>query len=154
MKTFIYRIFCKDDNIKDCYIGQTKDIQSRIRQHKCKCKKSNIKIYEFIRTNGNWDNWTYEILEECECEDNTQSHLVEQKWYDLLQPSLNFQRPAQTLFEQHNKWKNNNKDHIKEYDKKRSFERLICECGCLYSPKHKNRHLESIKHNELLKNKI
>ena len=150
MKTFIYRIFCKDDNIKDCYVGQTKDIQSRIIKHKSKCKKENRKIYDFIRANGEWDNWTYEILEVCDCDDNTQSYLVEQKYFDLLNPSLNINRPAQTDKEYYEK----NKVIIKEYTKKTSERTLLCECGCLYSPKHKNRHLESIKHNKLLKNII
>lgn len=156
MKIFIYRIFCKDDNIKDCYVGQTKNIETRIIDHKSNCKKKNRKIYNFIRENGNWDNWTYEILEECECEDNTQSHFVEQKYFDLLQPSLNINRPAQTKKEYSKKYyeeyyKEYYKDYNKEYNKKRSERTLLCECGSFYSPKHKNRHLETIKHNELLK---
>ena len=29
----IYKIYCKDENINDCYIGSTKNLKNRIRNH-------------------------------------------------------------------------------------------------------------------------
>ncbi len=91
---YIYKIYCKDTNISHCYIGSTKNIKKRIWEHKHCCNNKNNKEYNYyknqiIRDNGNWDNWTYEILEEIECENKKQVLDKEQEYIYNIKPSLN-----------------------------------------------------------------
>ena len=59
-----------DDN-KECYIGSTKNMRNQISVHKSACKNSKykkIKLYNYIRENGGFDEWKYDILETKLCE--------------------------------------------------------------------------------------
>ncbi len=56
-KTVIYKIVCNDLSITDCYVGSTTDFTKRKCKHKSLCLKSDMKLYSFIRNNGNWENW-------------------------------------------------------------------------------------------------
>ena len=61
----IYKIYCKNPDIIDCYVGATKDFSQRINQHKLAIKKnSELKLYNFIRKHGGIDNWNFIILED------------------------------------------------------------------------------------------
>lgn len=65
----IYKIYCKDENIKDCYIGSTNNLTKRKRQHKytydnINIKNCNLKLYTFIRANGGFENFDFIILEQ------------------------------------------------------------------------------------------
>ncbi len=68
MKTgLIYIIKCKDLNIKKCYVGSTTNLNSRIQSHKNSCNNKNSRNhnnnqYIFIRNNGGFDNFYFEIL--------------------------------------------------------------------------------------------
>ena len=58
----VYRIECLDKNIKEFYIGSTKNLHKRSGLHKSTCYNINrpgynYKVYQFIRENGGWDNW-------------------------------------------------------------------------------------------------
>ena len=57
--TIIYKIFCKNENLKDLYVGHTTNFIQRKYQHKTSCNNNNVKfkIYETIRANGGWNNW-------------------------------------------------------------------------------------------------
>ena len=93
-KTIIYKLCCKDVNIKEIYIGYTTDIKDRIGVHRRVClydthKSHNQKTYKFIRDNGGWDNWTYEILEEFSCNNKIEARTKEKEWFEKLQPELN-----------------------------------------------------------------
>ena len=62
-KTIIYKIVCKDLNVKDVYVGHTTDFIRRKRQHNsvCNCETSlrhNLKVYQLIRDSGGWENWS------------------------------------------------------------------------------------------------
>ena len=89
--TIIYKVFCKDENIKDIYVGHTTNFIKRKYQHKiCSTNLSNkLKIYDIIRKNGGWDNWDMiEIAKYC-CKDSAEARIKEQEHFDLLKPSLN-----------------------------------------------------------------
>ena len=47
------------------------------------------KKYEFIRNNGGWDNFDYEILEYYPCNNFEQLRQKEQAYIEKLNPSLN-----------------------------------------------------------------
>lgn len=61
-----YKIYCKDKNVKDLYIGYTTSYTKRKSQHKRECtmdsnKKYNDPLYRHIRNNGGWDNWNMSV---------------------------------------------------------------------------------------------
>ena len=70
------------------YIGSTHDKIEREKNHKSDCNNENqethynLKVYIFIRDNGGWDNWIFEVIEEFPCENKIelviqeQSHLI------------------------------------------------------------------------------
>ena len=141
--SFIYKICCMDLTIQDIYIGSTINFRSRKRQHKecCNNEKSshyNMKIYNFIRENGGWDNWNMIQIKELSCNSKLELHAEERKTYEELKPTLNTQKP------------NRNQ---KEWDKEHKWKRLIpisCECGCKITKSHMERHKKTKKHLKLL----
>ena len=42
--TIIYKIYCKDENVKNIYVGHTTDFEVRKNSHKNSSKYSNLKI--------------------------------------------------------------------------------------------------------------
>jgi len=90
----IYRIYCKDENIKNCYIGSSKCFEDRFYTHKSMCnikysKNYNLCLYQFIRENGGWDNFDREILEYYSCKDEEELKLKEQEYISRFKPKLN-----------------------------------------------------------------
>ena len=90
----IYRIYCRDENIKDCYIGSSKCFEDRFYTHKSMCntkhnKHHNLYLYQFIRENGGWDNFDREILEYYPCKDEEELKLKEQEYISRFKPTLN-----------------------------------------------------------------
>tara|TARA_R110000782_G_scaffold45394_1_gene100856 strand:+ start:138 stop:620 length:483 start_codon:yes stop_codon:yes gene_type:complete len=86
----IYKLYCKDENIKDFYIGSSKKFKTRKYAHKSNCNNENgnsynFKLYKFIRANGGFQNFDFEIL--LETDDNIKKN--EQKYIDELKPTLN-----------------------------------------------------------------
>ena len=81
MKAVIYKIYCKDTNIVDCYVGQTNDFNRRKNEHRLACNDQyREKVYMFINKNGGWSNWIMEIIEEIERE-TKKDILVKEKYY-------------------------------------------------------------------------
>jgi hypothetical protein len=63
-----YTFICNDPNIKDCYVGSTRNFRKRKCQHKTDCfnehrKSHNSRIYETIRANGGFDNWSMKPID-------------------------------------------------------------------------------------------
>ena len=149
---YIYKIFCKDKNITNCYIGSTSDIKNRIRQHKHSCNNENSKDYNnykyvYMRENGSWCNWSYDII--CECTSEDRDHL--ERWYieNTATTNLNKQIPTRTKHEHYQENKEKIKNRSKEYrelNKNKINEKHNCECGSKYTLLHKARHFRSKKH--------
>ena len=117
-KSIIYKLCCKDINIKEIYIGSTTNFKRRKCEHKSTCNNSNNKnynlnVYQYIRANGNWDNWDMIIIEKFECNDKLELHKRERYWLENLQASLNSKIPNRSKKE----WEEDNKDKLKEYCK-------------------------------------
>jgi len=124
----VYKIFCKDATITDFYVGSTTNFVKRVATHKSHCNNKNnserpqynTRLCIFIRQNGGFENWNFEILEMCDkgCEKN-----IEDKYIKQLNPTLNSNQWAiRTLEEQRNRrreYYHNNKykylDTIKEW---------------------------------------
>ena len=114
-----YKIVCKDENIKDCYVGKTTNLNKRIRNHKSKCNnvksaEYNYKLYQFIRENGNIDNWNIIEIEKNEY-DNKDSSIRERYWIEELNANLNCRIPSRTLKESSKIYRKNNKEYYKQY---------------------------------------
>ena len=88
----IYNLYKKDSN--DCYIGKTRDVPKRMVLHKFYSKTSPYKLYEFMRANGGYENFDYEILETDIPQD--QGVAKERYYYDLYKPNLNNNVPGRT----------------------------------------------------------
>ncbi len=81
----VYKLCCRDPSITDCYVGSTCNVRTRRDAHRRQCiypsqKDHNLRLYQFIRAHGGWDNWTMVVLEEFSCETKTQRDTREHEW--------------------------------------------------------------------------
>jgi hypothetical protein len=90
-ETVIYKIYCKNEAIKDLYVGHTTNFHVRKYQHKNSCNNSNIdlKIYNKIRENGGWTNWDMVEIAKYNCNNSTEARIKEQQHYEELKATLN-----------------------------------------------------------------
>ena len=121
----VYKIECLYESVKECYIGSSTDLNSRIRCHKSNCnncngKEYNLKVYDFIRSRGGWEYWTVSIIKEYPGFTKEQLQIPEQEQIDLLKPTLNSNNAYTTVeqrVEQHKEYRKLNKDKIVEQRK-------------------------------------
>jgi len=100
METIIYQLKSKNNDIKKCYIGSSRDIRQRKYLHKSRCNNENgiyynLNIYKFIRDNGGYENWEYKILDTITTDDKKLQKIVEQ-FYILQYEKLNMIRAFTT----------------------------------------------------------
>ena len=92
--TVFYKIYCKDVNFHDVYIGHKTNFVQRKHAHKRACNKStdkshHLKVYKVIREHGGWENWTMEIIGFKNCKDHSEACTIEQEYFDSYKASLN-----------------------------------------------------------------
>lgn len=109
----LYKIYCKDSNVKEFYIGSTENFKERRKKHKTRCINPNddghnIYVYRFMRQNGGWENFIMEKIMDIWVYTEKEKLQEERKWWDLLKPTLNDRKPYVTKLEK------------KEYDKEKS----------------------------------
>ena len=97
-KCIIYKIVCNDFDIKEVYIGSTTEFTKRKYQHKYNClspkqKEYKFKVYDFIRNNKNWDNWSMIEIEKYPCSDSNEAKARERYWIETLKATLNDRTP-------------------------------------------------------------
>jgi hypothetical protein len=119
----IYKITCKDSNIKEGYVGSTQNFKYRETRHKYSCSneksdKYGLKLYQFIRAHGHFDNFVMEEIERIKCCNDTEARVKEREWYDTLDSTLNTNRP----------FVNKDSIEIKNPDLKKRCE--ICKYSC------------------------
>ena len=159
MKGIVYKLRCLDETITEFYVGSSIDINHRMECHKSDCDNTNgirynLKVYRFIRDNGGYDAWTYDILEECEVENKKDLVLNYERKYQLeLDPQLNVRVEGRTDQEWrkdnkernailNKKYREENKDKLDKYYK----EKFQCDCGGKYTRGHKVQHQKTKKH--------
>jgi hypothetical protein len=135
----IYKISCNDALITDCYIGQTCNFQQRLNEHRSNCynqnsNKYNYKLYQTIRANGGFDNWTMNIIELYPCNNKLESSAREKHHYLLHNSTLNDHVPNQTQAEYYQ----NVKDILNAKNK--------CACGGKFTTQGKSLHIKTVKH--------
>ena len=96
----IYKLYSKDPEIKNIYIGCTKRLLSHMTKHYYQCHTSNTTqhnayVYRFIREHGGWNNWTYEILKTVTLTTMEQRKL-KQHYIETLKATLNTYLPTRT----------------------------------------------------------
>jgi len=181
--TVLYKLCSNNPLIEDEYVGKSGDFHIRKIAHKSVCNnvKSegyNYEVYKFIRENGGYDNWDFEILETANLENEKEASNLERYWIEKLKPSLNERLPAQTPEEraeyhrEYNRirYKKNMEDpefrkkkyetnkkrsedpEVKKKDAATKKEQITCVCGAIHTRGGKSQHLKSEKHNEFVKN--
>jgi hypothetical protein len=182
-KVIIYKLVCNDLSIKDLYVGHTTDFTNRKKSHKDRCihpnnPKYNLKVYQIMRENGSWDNWSMIEIEKYPCNDDNEARARERFWYEELQATMNTQCPILDVEDkkQYAKWyyKNNidklledNKDYYKKNkdvidtkhkdyyvrNKDKFNEKNNCECGGNFTTQHKLAHFKTLKHIKYIQEK-
>ena len=141
---YIYKLVCKDETVKDTYIGSTWDMCKRNVYHKSYCYNKinpeyNTPVYKFIREHGDWDNWYMKTIEICECRDTRHLETVEQFYIDVhggVDFLLNY------------------KDAIEDKEQRREKQIISnkepkqCECGVFISRRNLAQHKKSKKHKD------
>ena len=153
-QSIIYKLCCNDPEITDIYVGSTTNFSNRKKAHKSICNNENnrryhLNVYQFIRNNGNWDNWSMIQIEQYKATDKRNLETRERYYIEQLGATLNKITPAQTQEEirQHQKEFHKQYRERPEYKEKKN-KKFECECGSKYSSSHKTHHLRSKKHRE------
>ena len=161
-KSVIYKICCKDPNVKEIYIGSTTNFTKRKYAHKSGvnkiCDKNDFKLYNFIRENGGWDNWDMVMIKQySNCKNKLKLHKKERKYIEKYNATLNGSIPFTTINETRQKYIINNPEKIKQSKqdyrdthRQRINEKHNCECGGVYSRSNKARHQKSKKHQNFI----
>jgi hypothetical protein len=163
--TIIYKLCCLDPTITEIYIGHTTDFKARKNLHKGACnnensKSYNIYVYQFIRENGGWTNWTMVLIEEIKCNNKLEACKVERKYIEELQASLNKVIPTRTKEEINQKQKEYHELHKEELNQyQREYRELHKEEIKQYQREYDALHKEELnqksrEYNELHKEEL
>lgn len=135
-KSVIYKIVCRDVNIKSVYVGSTTNLQKRLGSHRSCCKnmntrKYNLAVYRYIRDQGGFNNWMVVLVEAYPCNNRFEKESRERYWIETLNARLNMVLPTRTRKEYNQK----NAGPIAVYQKKYQKEYhqnnagFDCDCG-------------------------
>ena len=100
-KCLVYKIVCNDLSLPYCYVGHTTHFTKRKSRHKWRCNNPdkigyNYKVYQTIRENGGWDNFSMVFIEKFPCENRIEAAARERYWYDQLNADMNKNVPSRT----------------------------------------------------------
>lgn len=117
--SIIYKLCCKDINVKDIYVGSTTNFNRRKQKHKQmveygfkKDGEYNTKVYNFIRDNGDWDNWQMIQIEQYSATNKRDLEKRERYWLEKLKATLNTNKPFTTNDEKNNYYKKRKQNKI------------------------------------------
>ena len=171
----IYKIVCNDLNVKECYVGSCQAFRARKRSHKSICNNENsvgynLNIYQFIRANGGWDNFSMLQIETVMFREKRELQTKERHWIETLGATLNRQIPSRTqqeykvehkeqLIEYRKQRYQSNKTEILEQQKayytanrteklEKAKELVLCECGKSSMKSNLSRHKLSKDHRQ------
>ena len=154
-KGIIYKLCCKDIEVKDEYIGSTVQFIERRRQHKLNCNDENSRgfnlyVYKKIREYGGWDNWNMIEVQKFPCNDKREAEAREEYWRCHFNAQLNTIRAYTTVeqkkqygIEYYKEYYEKNKDKYLEYNENNKDK--ISERKKQYYETHKDKILEKMK---------
>jgi len=161
-KTIIYKICCNDLLVTDVYVGHTTEFIKRKWCHKNNCNNPNIKsynfkVYQLIRANNGWENWTMVEIEKYPCKDRNEAGARERYWYEQLNANLNKCVPNRNYIESQKAYRQLNKNTINKQQSlyykankiilnEKQREKFVCDCGGNYTRANKSSHLKTKKH--------
>ena len=150
-KACIYKICCKNVEIKDVYVGSTTNLAQRRNAHKTKCQNERSKaytypVYQFIRDNGGFDNWEVIKVQDAECNCSEDLLKIERACMERLGATLNKQVPGQSDKEYYKA----NKTEIARKQKEYKQVKVTCECGSVVSKNNIATHRKSKKHQDFI----
>ncbi len=125
--SIIYKLCCKDTEIKEIYIGSTTNFRRRKCEHKKCCMNLNCKEYFsykycFIRENGGIENWDMIQIEQYNAKDKRDLEQKERYYIDEMKSELNRQRTFLHEYAKNKSYEKNKDKKIlnkqQEYDKK------------------------------------
>ena len=171
----IYKIVCNDTNVEDCYVGSTTHFINRKQSHASRVRNTNkrttksfvVRIYNYIRLNGGWDNFSMVLVEKYPCNSKIELHQRERYWMETLKSSLNMSIPCRSKTEYlalhkvekstyDKQRRHDHGDRINEQKRNayalRKNNRYICECGKTGTIHNKYIHVKSNQHLERLAN--
>jgi hypothetical protein len=157
------------DFCDDYYVGSTRNMVQRKKNHKGSCNNQNhlgynTKKSKTIRDNGGWENWRMVPLELMKNSTKFDAECREEQLRVQLNAILNSQRATRgniSVQEYNKQHRQEKKDHYKEYDKKyyeenreeiraRDAQKFECNCGSKINHGDKARHFKSKKHQKYL----
>ena len=119
LNSVIYMIKKKDDyDNKNVYIGSTKDFMKRKNCHKNGCNNPNsrgynMKLYQYIRDNGGWDEWCMVVIQDYPCDSRDELKECEDIIMCEIKSVLNNNRANRSIKE----WCIDNRDKLAEKKK-------------------------------------
>jgi hypothetical protein len=150
----IYKLVCRDVEIREYYVGSTTNFVKRKCRHKSNCNYEKspsyyIYVYQFIREHGGWDNWDMVQIESFECDNLRELHTRERHWVETLHATLNKISPHKTKEEKVIEKKAYDIIYYQnnvEAKKIRNGKKKNCLCGSMYTQQNSARHAKSTKH--------
>jgi uncharacterized C2H2 Zn-finger protein len=156
--TIIYKIACKDVSCKELYVGFTTNFIQKKYTHKQCCtneQKSNYNstLYETIRGNGGWENWSMEMIGSFNCKNRAEAKKKEEEFCHTLNATLNaetsiFEKPFQKNTAVYKCDVDDSENKIIKHTDSNVKNLFICE-DCDFKCSHKrdyDRHIMTIKH--------
>ena len=159
---YIYRLFCVDPAIKDEYIGSTTNFRQRKCSHKKTCNNANdggynCRVYQFIRSNGGWNNFRMDLVEEVEFENRMELNRREGEIIQSRGATLNSLVAGRTYVETCRAYRETNREKINERHRvyrevnretlnDKQKEKFECMCGGRYTKVNKSVHFRTAKH--------
>ena len=181
----MYKITC-NHNENLIYIGSTTNFRVRKSIHKSNSnnensKAYNCKIYENIRNNGGWDNFTMRPIEMYYSDNKIKAKIRENELMKVFNSNLNtinaytsdeerkendivrnkeyYEINKEEIKKEQKKYYENNKEkkqlyyeNNKEIINFKRKEKITCNCGSLVNKTDLKRHLTSKKHTKLITN--
>ena len=151
--TIFYKIYCKDQNVKDIYIGHTVDFVKRkySHRHSCICPNApnhNCKLYNVIRKHDGWNNWIMEIVGFHKCCDLSQARKHEQDYFEHYDATLNSVAPFPRETARNSQRDIHNKSQqnlVSDGNVSKHFYCELCDYRCRYKSDY-DKHLSTTKH--------
>ena len=132
--------------------GKTKNINKRMVLHKFYSKTSPYKLYDFMRANGGFNKFDFEILETNITEE--QGVNKERYYYDIYQPNLNNNVPGRSAYESKLQYRTKNRlqiiNNVKEWQRENKVK--YNEYQKLYQRKRKE--LNILRYNNVIEQNI
>jgi GIY-YIG catalytic domain len=173
MPSWVYEII--NNASKECvYVGSsTNDYFCRRRCDHMKphrMKTCQYPLYTYIKNNGGWECFTFNIIHERPDIDKNDLLILEKQEIENRKPICNKNRPITTVDERNadkristRRWRINNPDKVKEHIAKfhstetykqsivnRCSTHIDCPCGGKYTAQNKTNHYKSNLHNKYL----